>query len=144
LRQPLIHRLISMLCLATFVFGQLVIGPSAVRCTAEAGGSRIEFACIKADAGDCSPSSACPDASAEEQDQPSPCQDERVAQDTAGLKPGIRAPLPEPVVVQAPVWQVIVWPPADEQGRGPRTIAIAAPDHPPSQLQSLRAVILLV
>lgn len=47
------HRLIALLCLAAFGFGQAAFLSTGVRCTDASGASRIEYVCLKSAHGSC-------------------------------------------------------------------------------------------
>jgi hypothetical protein len=150
MHQPLLHRLITLLCLVAFGLGQTLFTTMGVRCTDASGESRIEFACLKSSNGACL--TPCIEVSEHEADDdhssdpivPTPCEDEPLGSQVSAAKLIPSSVSLDPVfaaVVVAVLWDV--W---SVDGDQPARSTASAPDRerPPDSLARLRTIILVV
>ena len=142
MRTTVLHRFILLLCLAAIGLGQALVMPRAVRCTGPTGVSRVEFACVKSDAGCCA--SAEPSDQADADGEHGPCRDEPAGTLVHTVKMGHSvAPLDEALT---PALEIIL--PGSVQAASvpacPLPPAVAGTERPPDPLATLRTVILIV
>lgn len=150
MNHPSFQRLIAILCLVAFGFGQSVFVAIGVRCTDASGTSRFEYACIKSAQGACLTPCTEPGVHADSDDhgsdpiQPTPCEDEPLDTQATAAKV-----IPSGVVIQpdlAAVVVAILWERWSFSSIEP-TVSFQPcqdRDRPPDALSRLSTVILLV
>lgn len=155
MRNPLLHHVLAILCLAAVCF-RAVASMGLVSCSAADGGVRLEWGCARDSAGQCGSDCddlAAPDPSPGEDDQspdptePAPCEDRPVAtQASATLERSSKASLGVahlfPVALLVATCHRAPWLSVERGCPTPRGGGLV--ESPPPGLGSLRTVILLV